>query len=176
MKALAVALVRSKEWQTITFIRYFSFLLQQVDIRVEEVELLRLLNFAQLFLALLSQRTESDEEAKLLASFQADKFTRKDYDLAARYYFELLALNPIKSNISFQNMPTLHEDGTVLPFLMMCKVNKEPAHSLYTHSGGGCESAATAGAVQWRGLSGQHRDGSCEPQRAHHEAPVRHFA
>ena len=50
--------------------RYFSFLLQQVDIRMEEVELLRLLNFVQLVLAILYQRTESDEEKKLLNSFK----------------------------------------------------------------------------------------------------------
>lgn len=49
---------------------YFSFLLQQVDIRMEEIELLRLLNFVQLFLAIIYQRTESDEEKKLLESFK----------------------------------------------------------------------------------------------------------
>lgn len=70
LKALSVALVQSKEWKTITFIRYFSFLLQEVDIRMEEIELLNLLNFVQLVLALVYQRTESDEEAKLLASFK----------------------------------------------------------------------------------------------------------
>lgn len=112
MQVLQLALVHSKEWKTITFIRYFSFLLQQVDIRVEEVALLRLLDFVQLFLALVSQRTESDEEKKLLNSFKVEEFTRREsFDLAKRFYFELLALNPIKAHVSFQNMPARTDAG-----------------------------------------------------------------
>ena len=37
---------------------------------MEEIELLRLLDFVQLLLALMSQKTENDEEKKLLESFR----------------------------------------------------------------------------------------------------------
>lgn len=88
-------------------------LLQEIDIHMEEIELLRLLNFVQLFLALLYQRTESDEEKKLLSSFRVDTFThRESVDLLLRYYFEVLSLSPIKATLSFLSMPAVQDEGT----------------------------------------------------------------
>jgi vacuolar protein sorting-associated protein 13A/C len=110
-KIFHMSVVKSNQYESIDFFNYFSVLLQETDVRLDDECVSRLLAFANVSLA--SPTSESlgsaralrgPDQSSLNAVEPADSFVSEAYVNVVeerKVYFELLQLHPLRLNLSF---------------------------------------------------------------------------
>lgn len=109
-----LSVVRSKEYATVNFFRYLGFQMQEMDIRLDELFLSKMLEMARVFARF--SRQPPGAVAKLLSptgDFRASPFRVSlwvddpAYTRSKLVYFELLHINPVKASLSYCATPGL---------------------------------------------------------------------
>jgi hypothetical protein len=92
-----LSMIKNNQSKSIDFIRYFSFLLQEVDINLDEVLLLELLRFASVIMDFYEEReTNQGVEDQTVVKVNPSE--------SKMIYFQLLLLQPIKLNVTFTHI------------------------------------------------------------------------
>ena len=97
-----ISLLRSLKYPNILYFPYFGIKMQKFDISVDEIFLLRILNFIDLILRFISERHVEEEENLLFTTSPSFYFKNNDQEVnSTMLYFDILHINPISMNITF---------------------------------------------------------------------------
>ena len=109
-----LSVVRSKEYATVNFFRYLGFQMHEMDIRLDELFVSKMLELARVFSKF--SRQQQGAIAKLLnptGDFRASPFKVSlwvddpAYRRSKMIYFELFHINPVKASLSYCATPGL---------------------------------------------------------------------
>jgi hypothetical protein len=84
------------------FYNYFSLLLQEMNLNFDEEFLVRILNFVEGAINLISKQSDGEETESLSKSKSAPEESKM-------IYFQVLHLQPILANVSFVGVPGVEE-------------------------------------------------------------------
>ena len=93
----SLVMVKNNRSQSIHFIRYFSITLQEMDVSLDEILLLKLIQFVQVI------HTFFEEDHDVSDSIVEEHSGVKSYSPqeSRMLYFQMLSLNPIRVNVTF---------------------------------------------------------------------------
>jgi len=91
--------VKSNKYTRVAFFNYFSILLQEMNINLEEEFVVRVINFIQKARGIVAKETVVENGRASLMKTENSKMI----------YFQLLHLNPILANVSFMSIPGMEQ-------------------------------------------------------------------
>eukprot|EP01133_Synstelium_polycarpum_P012231 gene12231-14325_t len=95
MPFFQMSVTRSLKYPKIMFFRYFSFLVQEFDVSIDEASVLNALSFININLNSLN------EHFTLHPTITPEEILQSDQHAGDMVYFEMLHINPLKINLSF---------------------------------------------------------------------------
>ena len=98
-----VSILKSTRYSHLRYIPYFALKFQEMDVKIDEVCLLRLLSFIESITSFTSTRKLIEEEKQIFLhspTFEVDTKSFEPHSGTA-LFFELLHINPIRINLSF---------------------------------------------------------------------------
>ena len=95
-----LSMVKNNRSKSIDFIHYFSILLQEMDIALDEVLLLKIIQFVSVIMDFYEENADSETMVEEQSVVKANPVQE-----TRMLYFQLLHLNPIKVNVTFTHVP-----------------------------------------------------------------------
>jgi len=98
-----MSLLKSNQYPHLKYLPYFAVKFQEMDIKIDEICLLRILNFLEVITNFAASRKLEENEMKLFC--YSPSFRLSDVELqmtGTMVYFDILHINPIRLNLSFE--------------------------------------------------------------------------
>jgi len=101
-----LSMVKNNRSKSIDFIHYFSILLQEMDIALDEVLLLKIIQFVSVIMDFYEENADSETMVEEQSVVKANPVQE-----TRMLYFQLLHLNPIKVNVTFTHVPGIDPEN-----------------------------------------------------------------
>ena len=97
-----LSVLRSEKYPKIFYFPYFGVKLQKFDVQLDEIFLLRLLNFGEILTKFMAERKVEEEENELFKTSEKYFLDNNSSEVqSTMLYFDILHINPLMMNITF---------------------------------------------------------------------------